>query len=75
MQAELLSMELCESKAKSMATTTKDILECVKFYLLSPISEEGLLLGLKFVHGNLLQFLQVIFLQLNVIIQIKVCSC
>ncbi|XP_059144021.1 WD repeat-containing protein 17-like [Physella acuta] len=52
-KAELPSMELCESKARALSTSTKDILECVKFYLLSPISEEGLILGLKFVHDKM----------------------
>nr|KAI8756432.1 WD repeat-containing protein 17-like [Biomphalaria glabrata] len=49
-KAGLPLVEMCDAKANSMKSSPNDIQECVKYYLLSSSPEEGLLLGLQYVH-------------------------
>ncbi|XP_012945972.1 WD repeat-containing protein 17, partial [Aplysia californica] len=52
-KAGLPSMSSCEEKAKSLEASGCDVFDCVKLYLLSPVPERGLQLGLRALRGKL----------------------
>ncbi|KAH9519882.1 WD repeat-containing protein 17 [Bulinus truncatus] len=52
-KAGLPTADNCLVNATSLKSSPSDTLECVKFYLLSSSAEEGLILGLQYIHDKM----------------------